>query len=239
MSFIQKVLLKLKIETQFLLQQKWGWRKTSDPHAIPKYLLKKYLPFNPVIIDCGAHIGADSVELAKIFPGAIIHSFEPVPHLHQSLLSNTKKYSNISCYQCALSNQNGEAIFFVSSGESDASSSLLEPTGHIMEHPGTVFKEKIIVNTITLDGWAAANNLQTIDFLWLDMQGFELQMLKASQKIIDTVKVIHTEVSIKDSYKDVVNYAGYKSWMETKGFMVAIEAIPTNTDMGNVLFVRK
>ncbi|MBK6479822.1 MAG: FkbM family methyltransferase [Saprospiraceae bacterium] len=88
--------------------------------------------------------------------------------------------------------------------EFDASSSLLEPKDHLIDHPDTSFKDKIQVQTITLDDWAFQNNISKVDLLWLDMQGFELNMLKASNKILATVKVIHTEVSTKKPTKELV-----------------------------------
>lgn len=227
------------MERRFLLEQKWGLRKTPNPHAIPKYVLRKYLPDNVAIIDCGAHVGADSVELARIFRRGKVYSFEPVPALFQLLVRNSRKYSNIHCYQLALGNMNGTTKMFVSSGGSDGSSSLLPPTGHLVDHPDVHFKETTEARTITLDAWAAENNIQQIDFLWLDMQGFEFQMLQASTKILPTVKAIHTEVSTRETYKGAVLYGDLKQWLGGQGFEVVTEAIPPGTDMGNVLFVRK
>lgn len=238
MNVIKKIILKVKIELRFYLEQKYGILKPQDPINIPKYLLKKYLPANPVIIDCGAHIGSDSIELARVFPKSKIYAFEPVPAIYDKLLKNTKRYKNIECCQLALSNIRGIASMYISSGLSDASSSLLKPTGHIKNHKEVFFNEIIDVKTITLDEWAESNNIKIIDFLWLDMQGLELQMLKASPKILKTIKVIHTEVSLKDSYENESKYSEYKYWLKENGFNEIIEALPLNTDMGNVLFVK-
>jgi len=71
------------------------------------------------------------------------------------------------------------------------------------------------------------------------MQGFEMNMLQAAGSILNTVSVIHTEVSTKETYKGVAQYAAYRSYLETLGFKVEAEAIPEGWDMGNVLFVRK
>jgi FkbM family methyltransferase len=239
MSIVDKIFLKLKIEYKFLVEQKWGFVPPSDPNSIPKHIIRKYLLENPVIIDCGAHVGADSIELSKILPKSNIFSFEPVPTIFHSLKKATNKYPNIECFQIALSDNDGEAQFFVSSGESDASSSLMNPTGHKEVHPDVTFKEEIIVKTLSLDSWAKQMNLNKVDFLWLDMQGYELNMLKASKKILNSVSVIHTEVSLSNSYEGAVLYPEYRSWLESVGFKVAFEAIPQGTDMGNVLFVRK
>jgi FkbM family methyltransferase len=238
MRILDKILLKAQIETKYLLEQKWGIKKPSDTHSIPKYALKKYIPHNPVIIDCGAHVGADSIELVKMFPKAVVHCFEPVPEIYRNLKYNTRKFGNISCYNLALSNKTGTAGMYVSSGSSDASSSLLEPTGHKEDHPDVYFKNHIEVETMTLDDWAEKNNITSVDFLWLDMQGFEYQMMQASSKILPTVKLIHTEVSMRETYAQSLIYADLRRWLESRGYSVVAEAIPEGSDMGNVLFVK-
>jgi len=205
---------------------------------ISKSLLKKYLPNKPVIIDCGAHDGSDSISLAKLFKRGTIHSFEPVDELYARLKGNSNSYKNITCYKLALADRNGNMDFHVSGGGSDASSSLLEPFDHLKDHPDTFFKRKINVVARTLDTWADENNIEKVDMLWLDMQGFELQMLKASEIILNMVSVIHTEVSTRETYKGVPLYDDLRSFLEAKGFSVKIEALPTGWDMGNVLFVK-
>ena len=222
--------------------QKLLFEKFALPNAlnekISKVVLKKYLPLRPVIIDCGAHDGADTIELANL-KYSTVHAFEPVETLFNKLKSRPNFRKNIKYYQLALADKNGTMDFYVSEGESDASSSLLEPKLHLVDHPETVFNSKIIVRTLTLDSWANENGIEKVDLLWLDMQGFELNMLRESKKILNTVSVIHTEVSTRETYKGVAPYAAYRSFLEERGFKVKIEAIPKGWDMGNVLFVKE
>ena len=239
MDFIRKLYFKLKIEFKFLLEQKWAVISPSDPTSISKKKIKKYLPSNPVIVDCGAHIGADSIEFSKISPNSKIYCFEPIPSIFDNLKKTTRKYSNITCFQLALGSENCEVDIYVSSGNSDASSSLLPPSGHLSSHPDVFFDEKIKVNCQTLDTWAEENNIKKIDFLWLDMQGYELNMLKASIQALSQVSVIHTEVSLVDTYEGAPLYDEMREWLFSYGFEVKIEAIPKDSDMGNVLFVKK
>jgi FkbM family methyltransferase len=212
----------------------------SKEGVISKAVVKKYLPAKPVIIDCGAHDGGDTVELADILKGEV-HAFEPVAEIYDRLLKYTANCKNVHCYQVALSNKDGVQDFYLSEGEfemSDMSSSLMEPKEHLVDHPGIQFKKKISVQSLTLDSWAAMNNIEKVDMLWLDMQGFELNMLKASERILPTVKVIYTEVSLKETYKGVPLYPEYKQYLEAQGFKVLMEEINIYPDMGNVLFVR-
>jgi FkbM family methyltransferase len=220
-----------------ILFEKFAIPKVRNEN-ISKVSFKKYLPKNPIIIDCGAHDGADTVQLAKTFKGTV-HAFEPVDAIFKRLQNRAKNFANVFCYQIALSDTNGTQKFYVSEGESDGSSSLLEPQDHLKDHPDTYFNETITVTTLTLDAWAESNNIKHVDLLWLDMQGFELNMLKASKIILPTVKVIHTEISVTETYKGVPTYEAYKQFLESIGFVVETVAIPNGWDMGNVLFVRK
>ena len=99
------------------------------------------------------------------------------------------------------------------------------------------FEKQITVRAINLDEWAQENKIEKIDFMWLDMQGAEYKVLKAAPKVLATVSVIFTEVSLIEMYEGIPLYNQFKSWLETKGFVVAKEEI-ISPDMGNVLFVR-
>jgi FkbM family methyltransferase len=204
---------------------------------ISKTYIARFVQERPIIVDCGAHDGHDSVELCNQID-ATVHAFEPVPALFARLKERTRAYPNIHCYELALGDTNGTIEFFVSSGGSEASSSILAPKEHLRDHPNVRFERKIRVQSMTLDSWAERNNIERIDFLWLDMQGFEMQMLQASPRIVSMVQAIHTEVSTRQTYSGVRTYPEFRTWLNSQGFSVAVEAIPDDWDMGNVLFVR-
>jgi FkbM family methyltransferase len=238
MNIFKKVFQKISIEKKFYLEQKLGWQTPNDPYCISKYLLKGILPEDAIMVDCGASHGSDSIELARIFPKSVIYDFEPVPHIFESLKRNTRKYKNIHCHQLALGSFTGKTKMYISSGASDGSSSLLAPKTHLNDHPDVLFNEEQDVNVMKLDDWALQNNISKIDFLWLDMQGYEFDMLQASEKMLKTVQAIHTEVSTKETYESATLYPVLKQWLAERNFKVIKEAIPDGTDMGNVLFVK-
>jgi FkbM family methyltransferase len=191
-----------------------------------------------VIIEAGAHIGVDTEELAEYFPNGKIYAFEPVPSVFSQLLERTKPYKNVSCIPLALSNQTGTAIMHVSGGMSDGSSSLLPPKDHLIDHPDVTFDTKIHVECTTLDEWAVLNHIRKIDLLWLDMQGHELNALKAGLVTLKNVQAIYTEVNLKEVYDGAPLYGEVRAWLEGFGFQAAVEELPWE-DSGNVLFVRK
>lgn len=212
--------------------------KVNDPYHIDKKYILDHLPNNPIILDCGSHDGRDSLEFLSLNRNCKIHCIEPVQDIYQRLVHNTKRHSQIITYNCALSNQNGKEIIFVSSGDSDGSSSLLSPKEHLIDHPGVVFDNREVITTYTLDEWVNKNKIGVIDLLWLDMQGMEFEVLNASIETLKTVKVIHTEVSLKETYIGVRTYHEFKKFLFENGFILKKEAIPKGTDMGNALFVK-
>jgi hypothetical protein len=93
------------------------------------------------------------------------------------------------------------------------------------------------VSTKTIDDWALENQIFKIDFLWLDMQGMELQVLKASPQILQTVAVIHTEVHYMENYKGVPLVSQLKEWLFGQGFQIFLET-QENINYGNITFIR-
>ena len=204
---------------------------------ISKEHLRFYLNAKPIMLDCGAHDGKDSIELVETL-GGVLYAIEAVPAIFNRLVENTKSHLNIHPYNIALGNKNEKISFYVSGGNLGASSSLLKPQEHLTDHPEISFNENILVDCFTLDKWAENNQIDKIDFMWLDMQGAEKLMLEASEKIIKTVKVILCEISTKETYVSVLIYPKFKQWMKSVGFRPEIEIIPPEYDMGDVLFVR-
>lgn len=205
---------------------------------ITKEKLRDLLPSNPIIIEAGAHIGVDTLEMSRLWPKGHIYAFEPVPKIFERLKFNTRHQKNITCYQMALGDSIGDIEMHISSGASDGSSSLLPPKEHLKVHPNVYFHERITIYSTILDAWMEDHNIDHADFLWLDMQGYEMATLQASPRALSTVRAIHTEVAIKEVYENTPLYPEFRSWLASQGFEVHIEALDWE-DVGNVLFVRK
>ena len=203
--------------------------------VIPKKYFAQFLPENPIILEAGAHKGKDTVEMAMLWPAGLIHAFEPVPDLFRLLENNTRNLKNVHCYQFALGNTKGSETLFVSSGASDGSSSLLPPKELLNSFPTVYFDKELSVNTITLDEWARENNVTKIDFMWLDLQGMELMVLKSGINLLKTVSAIYTEVSSSEIYEGQTLYSDLKGWLLSNGFKIEREEVEKGT--GNVFFI--
>lgn len=218
----------------------------ADGLEIMMAFCKKFLPNRPIILEAGAFDGKETVKMHKIWPDSITYAFEPVPEIYTWLKNNTHGIANIHCFPLALSDKNGLAEFHLSEEPNkpdvpSQSASLLPPKEHL-KRSTTLFKKKIEVPTINIKTWAEIYNVNNIDLIWFDLQGFELNILKAMpDNLINTVKVIVTEVEFIEAYEGQYLYEDIKEWLENKGFILVARNfdLPPGYWFGDAIFVRE
>lgn len=210
----------------------WRWIRRQDMIEISPAEIAPYLPADPVILEAGACDGVDTVRFAAQWPDAVIHAFEPVPALQAEVRLRTTHLPQVHFYPLALAGSAGEAVMYVvdpGAGMKRGSSSLLARQEREPNYD-------IRVCTETIAGWAAANAVDRIDLMWLDMEGGELAALKAAGPILDTVKAVSMEVTREESDAGVPRYEEVVAWMGSQGFRIAIDRV--TLWFGNILFVR-
>jgi FkbM family methyltransferase len=201
----------------------------------------RYLPANPVIIEAGAYDGSNTRDFCRFWPECQVYAFEPVPTAYERLLTIAAEFpTQVHPQAMALGDETTIAEMHVSvigSSGGEQSSSLLTPSSTHQEFPFIDFlNEKISVRVARLEEWAEANNVDQIDFLWLDLQGMELAALQGCGSLLSTVRAIHCEVQNIELYRGAPLYMDLSSWLRSRGFSVVCEAVFRRG--GNVLFAR-
>lgn len=204
---------------------------------VPISLLASLLPSNPIVLEAGARFGEDTSWMSKLWPQGHIHAFEPTPVSYALLKQNTQQYSNVTCYNLALAEKNGAALFYID-GHDGGGNSLIKPAEWFnVGHFHGDLNNPISVECIRLDDWAQQNHISHIDFMWLDMEGHELFALQSGPEIVKTVRVIFTEVNLQPFREGVPLYPEVKAWFESQGFTPVWAEFIDNW-RGNVVFVR-
>ena len=209
---------------------------TSKAFAFNYPKLRKQLPKNPVILECGANNGHTSVSLLRYFPDAIILAVEADPNFFPALEKKARIYPQIRPFHMALTSYDGEIEFYQrrirsQSGVGSIFRAAKDTNIKLKDHP-------IIVPCQTLDTFCMSNQIEKCDFLYLDMQGGELGMLQHSPNILSTVSLIITEVLYEQIYKDCPIYPELKGYLESQGFE-EIQHISRQKTWGDALFIRK
>jgi len=192
------------------------------------------------VIEAGALNGSDTVALATQWPNATVHAFEPVPTAFAEVTERTSHLTNVRRYQLALADRTESRTLHVSAnaegGYRPDSSSLLKPTGHLVEIPSVTFAEDITVDAVTLDDWAVQERVTSVDLLWLDLQGMEMAVLNAAPNVLAHTQAIMMEVSRREMYAGSPLYPDVVRWMRTRGFRPVVDRVWTL--FGNILFLR-
>lgn len=149
------------------------------------------------IFDVGANIGQTANYFIQHFPNANIYCFEPVKATYKELTQNIKS-SNIRTFNEGL----GSAIqeLTINKNNSSGSSSLKQDDGR--------FFETEIVKINTGLNFCAQNQIQNIDLLKMDVEGFELDVLNGFGDFLKTnVKMIYSEIGFdkNDPYKTYIS----------------------------------
>jgi FkbM family methyltransferase len=195
------------------------------------------IPRTAVIVEAGSADGSDTEWFSDNFKDGMIYAFEPDPSLYKETHLRVATRRNVELSTYALSDKTGDATFYVSknSGKDWGSSSILKPKDHLWFHPTITFDTQINVKTINLDEWSLAKNIDKIDLMWLDMQGAEPLVLAAAPRTLAKTQYVYTEVSVIETYENVVQLEDFKKQMDSSGFeFVCI--VDMWKDMGNVLF---
>ena len=222
----------------------------KQPIEIKNELVSFFKFYNPkLILDIGSCDGLDSIKYSQMFPDSSIFAFEPLLKNQLLIKQNIRKYHvlNIKLIDRALSNIEGEAEFYVSSGRPDEisedvdwdfgnkSSSLLEPNRTMEVHPWLKFQEKVTVQTDTLENFMKTNQFDSIDFIHMDVQGAELMVLKGAGTFISKIKMIWLEVENIELYKNQPLTDDVEKFLVLHGFSKIKDTV--NSIAGDQLWV--
>tara|TARA_X000000368_G_scaffold372525_1_gene322925 strand:- start:42 stop:659 length:618 start_codon:yes stop_codon:yes gene_type:complete len=163
-----------------------------------KDLVKKYNLIITGVIHVGAHHGE---ELEDYIDEGIqnIILFEPLIESFEIVANKAMKLNaNIEGYNVALGTQTeGSTTMYVSDNEKQ-SSSILKPKVHLTHHPHVKFPETEEVELATLDQY----NTHNYNFINMDVQGYELEVLKGGTKTLEKVKYVYCEVNRDEVYEN-------------------------------------
>lgn len=161
-------------------------------------LIKNIKQLN-TIIDVGSNKGQFMLLMEKHFPNKSIHSFEPI----NEMLEKQKKFfsykKDIFFNNFALGSSISRKEFYITNRKD--SSSFLKIDDKENNSENYIVKEKRDVEIQTLDNYFNNKNILQPILIKLDVQGYELEVLKGSTQVLKKIDYLLLEVSENEMYK--------------------------------------
>lgn len=153
-----------------------------------------------VFFDVGAGENSENTILInKYFHNATSFLFEPMPHTFEKLKAKFKKNKHINCVNIGLSNKRGKLELWDYRGKQTQHATtnkeqLLAITKEI---------EKTEINVTTLDFYTKQKKINVINFLKIDTEGGELNVLKGCLDNLKKIDFVQFEFNSMNAYSNV------------------------------------
>lgn len=214
----------------------------------------------PTILDVGANNGSSLVEFKKWWPNSKVHCFEPQSECWDELDDLSNEFTNVHINKFALGNKNDESKEFYShdlntgisgfnkinieSKDSIDLSKLSNDSKSLENHKKTI-NHKRNVQVKRLDEYIKNDkNINQIDLLKIDTQGYELEILDGLGTELNKVRILITELMFYDYYEKSLSFYELESILRPFNFSlydinhVAKNPMNGRTDWIDVIYVQ-
>jgi hypothetical protein len=83
-----------------------------------------------------------------------------------------------------------------------------------------VFEQTISVETVSLDAWCQENNVYQIDFIWMDVQGAEIDVFNGAIQTLKNTRFLYTEYSNTELYEGQKNLSEISENLAASNFQL-------------------
>jgi FkbM family methyltransferase len=206
---------------------------------------KSFLPFlsqllpeklnsksNIILFDVGANVGKYTTSIISFLKTKYkVYCFEPLNTTFEILKKNTESNLNINAFCLGLGDKTEDTVIY-SNDKTNTHSSLIPRD---MSHWGNEYNlsNSNKISITTLDQFCETNKIPFIDFLKLDVEGFEWHFFKGAKKALDNknIGIIQFELGVcavdgKYFFKDIFYLLSpnYKIYRITKNNLYEIKA---------------
>ncbi len=195
--------------------------------------------YRRIWIDVGAHEGEMTFPFAAADSSLLVYAFEPNLHAASRIMGCLR---NFVVMPIAIAERDGSAELQLNSYEQ--SSSLLPADQAGVKQWITEQKFEVIgtatVPTMRLDTFMNEAGIKSVDYLKIDAQGLDLEVVKsAGDRLRDVAKVqLEATTASYRQYEGAPGKSVIIEFMESKGFRLAGEEIQSHGQEANLTFLR-
>ena len=182
---------------------------------------------DPIIFDIGAHEGESIDRFKNLFENPTIHSFEPQTQIFEKLRNKKKKDDNLFLNNFGLSTEQGSEEICINSNTAASSYLEVDNKDKFFRSLKTIQKEKTKIDTF--DNYFNKINVDLIDLVKIDVQGYEEKVLKGALKSLNKVLLIEIEIVFVNLYEKHSSFYQIESILNNYNFeLYSLSSISLN-----------
>ena len=196
MNFINRITKLIK-----LIKNK-SWRKGVFNNIAANIELEDLVKDLKVetVIDVGSNKGQFLLLIENFFECKKIYSFEPIEEFYEMQKNFFKYKNNINFFNFALGEKSSKNSFYITQRKD--SSSFYKINKSIKDNNDYKIIEKKEIQIHSLDEVMINENLNGSILLKIDVQGYEMEVLKGSIETLKKIKYIIVEISDNEIYEN-------------------------------------
>ena len=165
------------------------------------FVIKNFINKKDIVFDVGANIGSWSLAVLNKNHKIHLHVFEPVPETFEKLKANLPIRNKIKTINKAVGKNNVSPDIFYYYRHDPALSTLYRRL--IAEDKYKIPSPiKILIETITIDSYCKENDIKKINFLKIDVEGAELDVIEGANEMLSLNKIDHIQFEYGGAYLD-------------------------------------
>lgn len=174
-----------------------------------------HLEKGSIVFDIGANVGQSAKEYASLFPKARIYSFEPVHATFQTLKNNTESLDRVYPVNLGFGEKEEEVEIVLNEDPTSVTNSLNVGLRNRSAHAP---RENIMIRTV--DRYCEDNRIDSIDFMKIDTEGWEMQTLKGAKTMIEQnrINALFCEVGFSQRNKRHTHLLEVLSFLSSHGY---------------------
>jgi len=163
-----------------------------------------------IAIDIGAFTGEWTLSFRQLFPAARVLMIEPQAARQERLEALARIHDGVELAPVLLGSREAKGVTFFQS----------ETASSVLRDPGNRGALAIEMPMTTLDAVTRGTHFQRADFLKLDVQGYELEVLKGAGHVLASAEAVMMEVNLIAVYEGAPLADEVVAFMAARGFRV-------------------
>jgi FkbM family methyltransferase len=189
-------------------------------------------------IHVGANIGEERYWYEAMHFTSVLW-FEPNKELFPKLLKNIKPFNTQYAFNIGIHDSLKRAILHISNNDGQ-SSSLLQLGTHSIYHPDVTYINDYEIKLDRLDYFLEDNeyNVQDFNFINIDVQGTELNVLRSMGDLLGDLDYVYLEVNDEEVYKECSLLPQIDSYLDYFNF-IRLKTKMTKAHWGDAFYIKE